>query len=74
MARRYVNDISSPYNHNWSRGTPDSEAKNKMNGAVRTPGTPWIPDPSLSHLLYAMRKVGPKTRMNDSGREHLPYV
>ena len=31
----------------------------------KTSLTPWTPDPSLGHLLYAMRKVGPKIPIDD---------
>ncbi len=27
--------------------------------------TPWTPDPSLGHLLYTMRRVGPKIPTED---------
>ncbi len=27
--------------------------------------TPWTPDPSLGHLLYTMRRVGPKIPTDD---------
>ena len=31
----------------------------------KTSEAPWTPDPSLGHLLYAMRKVGPKIPADD---------
>jgi hypothetical protein len=34
--------------------------------------TPWTPDPSLGHLLYAMRKVGPKIPTDDPDMVTLP--
>ena len=30
-------------------------------------GSSWTPDPSIGHLLYTMRSVGPKMILDDQG-------
>ena len=63
---RYVNDLTSPYDPNKGFGV--IKVKPVPGGEDRTPNTSWTPDPSLGHLLYAMRKVGPKIPSDDPGK------